>query len=84
LPSGGDKSILKSPLWTTTPTGVFDGEGDAVDEGVGDADGLDGECAEGELFAGDDFDELGIFESVLFEFAIDVGEGELGAVDGDV
>ena len=64
--------------------GGFDGEGDAVDEGVGDADGLDGEGAEGELFAGDDFDELGIFESVLFELAVDVGEGELGAVDGDV
>ena len=62
----------------------FDGEGDAVDKGVGDADGLNGECAEGELFTGDDFDELGIFQSVFFKLAVDVGEGELGAVDRDV
>ncbi len=38
--------------------GGFDGEGDAIDQRVGDADGLDGEGAEGELFLGRDLDEL--------------------------
>ncbi len=65
--------------------GSFDGEGNTVDEGVGDADGLDGECAEGEFGARGDFDELGVVEEGVFvELALDVGEGELGAVDGDV
>jgi hypothetical protein len=32
-----------------------------------------------------DLDEFGfVKEAMLFEFAFDVGEGELGAVDGDV
>ena len=51
---------------------------------MGDADGLDGEGAEGELFAGHHLDELGIVEGVFFELAVDIGEGELGAVDGNV
>ena len=65
--------------------GGVDGEGDAVDEGVRDADGEDGEGAEVEAAAGEDLDELGVVEeAMLFELAFDVGEGELGAVDGDV
>jgi hypothetical protein len=32
--------------------GGFDGQGDAIDQRVGDADGLDGEGAEGEFFLG--------------------------------
>ncbi len=65
--------------------GGVDGERDAVDEGVRDADGHDGECAEGEAVAGEDFDEFGVVEeAMLFELAFDVGEGELGTVDGDV
>ena len=64
--------------------GSFDGEGDAIDEGVGDVDGLDGEWADGEFFPGDDFDELGFVEEVvLFEIAFNVCQRELGGVDGD-
>ena len=41
--------------------------------------------AEGEAAAGQHLDQLGVVEqAVLFELAFDVGEGELGAVDGDV
>jgi hypothetical protein len=45
----------------------------------------DGEGAEGEAATGEDFDEFGVVEeAMLIELAFDVGEGELGAVDGDV
>ena len=65
--------------------GGVDGEGNAVDQRVGDADGLDGEGAEGELFFGRDLDELGFVEELmLFELAFDVGQGELGGVDGNL
>jgi hypothetical protein len=65
--------------------GGVDGERDAVDQRVRDADGHDGERPKGEAAAGEDLDELGVVEeAVLFELAFDVGEGELGAVDGDV
>jgi hypothetical protein len=65
--------------------GGVDGEGDAVNQRVGDADGEDREDAEIEAAAGEDLDELGVVkEAMLFELAFDVGEGELGAVDGDV
>ena len=41
--------------------------------------------AEGEAAAGEDLDQLGVVEqAMLFELALDQGEGELGAVDGDV
>ena len=67
------------------PTGVWMASGDAVDQRVGDADGHDGEGAEGEAAAGENLDQLGVVEqAMLFELAFDVGEGELGAVDGDV
>ena len=63
----------------------MDGERDAIDERVRDPDGHDGEDAEVETVAGEDLDELGVVEeAMLFELAFDVGEGELGAVDGDV
>ena len=63
----------------------MDGEGDAVDERVRDADGHDGEGADGEAAAGQHLDQVGVFEeAMLFELAFDVGEGELGAVDGHV
>ena len=65
--------------------GGVDGERDAVDQRMRDADGHDREDAEVEAAAGEDFDELGVVEqAMLFELAFDVGEGELGAVDGDV
>ena len=63
----------------------FDGEGNAIDQGVGDADRLDGEGAEGELLLRRDLDERGFVEElVLFEFAFDVGQRELGGVDGNL
>jgi hypothetical protein len=65
--------------------GGVDGERDAVDQRVRDADGHDAEGAEGEAAAGEHLDELGVVEqAVLVELAFDVGEGELGAVDRDV
>ena len=65
--------------------GRFDGEGHAVDQRVGDADGLDGEGAEGEFLLRRDLDERGFVEQlVLFEFAFDVGQRELGGVDGNL
>jgi len=52
---------------------------------VRDADGHDGEDAEVETTAGEDLDEFGIVQqAVLVELALDVGEGELGAIDRDV
>jgi len=84
-PSGEERSILKSPVLEDDADGGVDGERDAVDEGVRDADGEDGKDAEVEAAAGEDFDEFGVVEeAMLFELAFDVGEGELGAVDGDV
>ena len=62
-----------------------DGERDAVDQRVGDADGLDGEGAEGELFFRRDLDQRDFVEELmLFELAFDVGQRELGGVDGDL
>jgi len=62
----------------------FNSQGHAIDQGVGDADGLDGEWAEGELFSGCYLDEGGFVEEfMLFEFAFNVSEGKLGGVDGD-
>ena len=63
----------------------MDGERDAVDQRVCDADRHDREGAEGEASAGEDLDEFGVVEqAMLFELAFDVGKGELGAVDGNV
>ena len=65
--------------------GGMDGERDAVDQRMRDADGEDREDAEVEAAAGEDLDELGVVEeAMLFELALYVGEGELGAVDRDV
>jgi hypothetical protein len=61
------------------------GERDAVDQRVRDADRHDREDAEVETTAGEDLDEFGVVEqAVLVELALDVGEGELGAVYRDV
>jgi hypothetical protein len=65
--------------------GRVDSECDAIDERMRDADGHDAEGAECDATAGKHFDELGVVEeAMLFELAFDVGEGELGAVDGDI
>ena len=64
--------------------GRGDGEGDAIDERVGDANRLDAERPDGEALAGKHLDEVGVVEeAMLFELAFDVGEGELRAVDGN-
>ncbi len=65
--------------------GRVDGEGDAVDERVRDADGHDREGPEGEALAGQHLDQVGVVEEAVFvEFALDEGEGEFGSVDGNV
>ena len=64
--------------------GSFNGQGYTIDQRMGNADGLDGERAEGEFVAGLDFDEGGFVELVmLFELALDIGQGEFRGVDGD-
>src|SRR6185437_38709 len=56
--------------------GGVDGERDAVDERVRDADGHDAEGAERETPAGQHLDELSVVEeAVLVELALDIGEG---------
>src|ERR1700739_4280642 len=61
----------------------FDGEGNAINQRVGDADGLDGERAEGELFFRRNFDELDFVEElVFFELAFNISQREFGGVDG--
>src|SRR5438270_12901213 len=63
----------------------YDGECNAIDERGRDLDGLDGEGADGEFLAGTDLAEVGVVEEfVLVELVLDVREGEIGAVDGDV
>jgi hypothetical protein len=61
----------------------IDGEGNAVDKRMGDADRLDSEGSERELFLRRDFDEpYFVEELVLFKLAFNVGQRELGSVDG--
>ncbi len=63
----------------------MDGECDAVYERVRDADGHDGEGPEGDALAGYELVEVGVVEeAMLFELTFDVGESELGSIDGDV
>ncbi len=65
--------------------GGIDGQGDAIHQGMGDADGLDGKRPDGELFLGLNLDEGGFVEEIVFfEVSLDQGQGELGAVDGDL
>jgi|GEM_PF-4372596 len=67
------------------PTGVWMARETQSTRECVNADGEDGKDAEVEAAAGEDFDEFGVVEeAMLFELAFDVGEGELGAVDGDV
>ena len=64
--------------------GRVDGEGDAIDQAVGDADGDDAEGTEIEALVGKNFDELGFVEQAMFfELAFNVSQSEFGAVDGD-
>ena len=56
--------------------GRVDGERDAIDQRVRDADGHDGERPEREAAAGKHLDQLGVVEqAVLFELAFDVARG---------
>ena len=65
--------------------GGVDGKRDAVHQRVSDSDGHDAERPKGETATGKDFDELGVVEkAMLIELAFNVGQGELGAVDGHV
>ena len=52
---------------------------------MGDADRLNGEGTESELFFGRDLDEGDFVEElVLFELAFDIGQREFGGVDGNL
>src|ERR1700727_2931423 len=63
----------------------MDGERDAVDQTVGDANGMDGEDSSLEALVGPHLAEVSVFEQAMFvEFVFDVGERELGAPDGNV
>ena len=65
--------------------GRVDGEGDAVDQRVGDADGEDREDAEVEAAAREDLDELGVVEeAMLFELALYIGQSKFCSIDRDV
>ena len=76
---------MKSPVWTIDTDGRVDGKSDAVDQAVRDPDRLDGERAQRKLRARSNLDQLGVIEHlVLFKLALDVGQGELRAVDGHV
>ena len=64
--------------------GSFDGERDAIDEGMGDANGLNGEDAKLELATRLNLDEFDFVDQFVFiELAFDVGKGELGSIDGN-
>jgi len=56
----------------------------AVHQRVRHADGLDCERPDGELFARLNLDQLGLIQKlVLVELAFNVGESELGCIDGN-
>ena len=62
-----------------------DGQRDAIDQRVRDADRQDAEGPEREAAAGNKLDQLGVVEqAMLVELAFNVGQGELGAVNGHV
>ena len=61
------------------------GERDAIDQAVRDADGMDGERCRLEALVGAHLAQVGVVEqAVLVELVFDVGQRELGALDGDV
>ncbi len=63
----------------------FNGQRNGVHHRVSHVDRLDGEGADGEFFLGDDLDQFGLVEqAMLFEDALDVGQRELGGVDGNL
>ncbi len=85
LPSGGRKVDLEVAGVEDDADGRVDGEGDAVDERVGDADGHDREGPEGEAFAGQHLDEVGVVEeAVLVKLSLNQRQGEFRPVDGDI
>src|SRR5690349_7270556 len=67
------------------PERRVNGQGDAIHQAVRYLDGIDGERADLEAFAGLDLVEHGIIEQrVLFQLALDVGERELGTVHRNI
>ncbi len=62
-----------------------DGQRDAIHQAVRHLDGLDGEGPDAKRLPGADFVQHGVVEQpVLVQLVLDVGQGELGAVDRDV
>ena len=63
----------------------MDGEGNTIDQAVGDMDGMDGEDTGLEALVGAHFAQVGVVEqSVFVEFVFDVGQREFGAPDRDL
>src|SRR5438876_11965165 len=66
------------------PNSRVDGEGDAIDQAVGDLDGMNGERPHAEALAAHDGMQLRLLQqTVFFQLVFDVGEGEFRAVDRD-
>ena len=76
---------MKSPVWMTTPTGVSMA---SATQSTSEWVTRMGSMVKGPMVNfsfGVDLDQLGLVEQlVLFELALDVGQGELGGVDGDL
>ena len=61
------------------------GQRNAIHQAVRDLNGMDGERPDLEALAGADLTQVGVVEqAMLVEFVFDVGQGELGALDGNV
>src|ERR1700721_2164311 len=63
----------------------LDRQRDTINQAVSDPNGLDGKGAQVKLLPRRNLDQLcGVEQAVLFELAFDIGEGELGGVDGNL
>ena len=76
---------MKSPVWTTTPTGVWMASATQSTSECVTRMGMIENGPSVKRRPGMHLDQLGVVEQpMLFELAFDVGERELGAVDRDV
>ena len=84
MPSGGERSILKSPVWTMVPIGVSMARATQSTSEWVTRMGTMVKAPRVKFSPGTISMSSASSRGVLFELAFDVGEGELGAVDGDV
>ena len=81
----GVGSILKSPVWTTVPTGGLDGEAHRVGDGVVGVDEFHGEFARADDLARLAGNELGLVQqAVLLQLQPDQPRGHAGGVNWGV